>query len=114
MLSTGAVVTELVAGARLSPAVTGTALAFAFAALGWLLGVLATDRQWLWAIVGSIAAVTPLIVSGQVPIPPPSGDVLRTVLLLAVPPLTLLLGSFAGTRLLQRRLQAQVKPEHDE
>lgn len=114
MLSTGAVVAELIAGAHFTAGATGTTLAIAFVVLGWLLGVLATARQWLWAILGSLAAVLPQVISGRVPLPPPAGDVLRTVLLLAVPPLALLLGSLAGTRLLERRLQARVKPEHED
>ncbi|MBL9128138.1 MAG: hypothetical protein JNL97_10845 [Verrucomicrobiales bacterium] len=114
MLATGAVFAELIAGTRLSAGGAALVLTIGFMTLGLLLGVLATARQWLWAVLGSAAAVLPLLTSGKVRIPPPEGDLSRTLVVLAVPMLALMLGTVAGRRFLEHRLQARSKPEHDD
>jgi hypothetical protein len=114
MLATGSVLVELIAAAGLDSTATGTALGSAFLLIGFLLGVLATARQWLWAILGAAGLILAQFVSGRVRFPLPTHDEPRVLILLAVPPLALMLGAFIGTRTLERRAQARIKPEHDD
>ncbi len=114
MLATGAVIVELVATARLEPASTGAALGCAYGIIGLLLGVLATERQWLWSILGSALAVVPQFLTGRIRFPMPEGEEFRILVLLVVPPIALLLGALVGSRVLSRQYQSQIKPEHDD
>lgn len=114
MLVTGSVLVEIIAAGNLDPFATGTALAIAFLLIGFLLGVLATARQWLWAILGAASSVLAQLFSGRVRFPLPPEDDPRSLILLVVPPIALLLGAFIGARTLERRAQARIKPEHDD
>jgi|GEM_PF-2919925 len=114
MIATGAVLVELIAGSSLDASTTGVALGIAFVLIGFLLGVLATARHWLWAILGSAAAVLPQVLSGRVQFPLPSGDESRSLILLVVPTVALMLGALIGAYTLERRSRARIKPEHDE
>ncbi len=114
MLTTGSVLVELVATRALQPSATGLFLGIAFVVIGFLLGVLATERQWLWALLGCASVVSAQFLLGRLPLAlPPVGE-LRTWILLVVPPLALVVGAFVGARALVWRSQARIKPEHDE
>ncbi len=114
MLITGSVLVELIAAGSLDPIATGTALGIAFLFIGFLLGVLATARQWLWAILGAAGSILAQSFSGRLKLPFPASDDPRSWILLTVPPIALLLGAFIGARTLERRAEARIKPEHDD
>lgn len=114
MLTTGSVLVELVAAGSLDPVATGVTLCLAFLVIGFLLGMLATARQWLWAILGSAAVVIPQILSGRIRFPLTDQDAARPWIFLLVPPVALVLGTFVGAGILRRRSEAQIKPAHDE
>lgn len=114
MLATGSVLVELIAAAPWEPTATGVVLGISFVVLGLLLGVLATARQWLWAILGSATAILPQFLESRARTDLPPGGEARSLLLLVVPPIALILGTLVGARLLERRYQARIKPEHDD
>lgn len=114
MLTTGSVLVELVAAGSLDPVATALTLGLAFLVIGFLLGMLATARQWLWAILGSAAVVIPQVLSGRIRFPLPDQDAVRPWIFLLVPPVALVLGTLVGAGILRRRSEAQIKPEHDE
>ncbi|MGE3312041.1 MAG: hypothetical protein AB7O66_18915 [Limisphaerales bacterium] len=114
MLTTGSVLVELVASRSLPPAGTAAFLGFVFAGIGFLLGVLATERQWLWALFGCASIIAVQFLTGRVPLAVPSVEDPKTWILLVVPPLALILGAVLGARALVWRSQARIKPEHDE
>lgn len=114
MLVTGVVLEGLVSASKPEPVNAGLLLAGAFLILGILLGFLATARQFFWSTAGAITVAATQFSSGRVRFPLPAGEETSMLVMLITPPAALILGAWIGARLLNRRYQALIKPEHED